>query len=118
MIPDIEVYKIFDPNTRLFSKGGLDAKRDGYKLAWSKKGKLWPSAGAIRSHLGQFIQEQWVKTVGHTYEMTIPKHWVVVKTFTENGVLKQEQFNAIDFYLQSKDTNYAKFLKQSENQDD
>jgi len=66
-----------------------------------------------------YIQTNWRGGgKGYDYSLNIPKHWVVVRTFSEDGILKQEEINAVDFYLQSKDTNYAKSLRKQDKQDD
>lgn len=115
---DIELYKIYDPHKKLFSKGGCGAKYSGY--SWSKKGKTWCSSGAIRSHLTMFVnlsKYDWTLGFYKEVKISIPSHWVVVRTFTENGILKQEEINAIEFYKQSKETEYYKSLRKKEKYD-
>lgn len=38
------IYKIYNPTTELYSKGGLDP-------GWSKHGKVWNTAGHLKQHL-------------------------------------------------------------------
>lgn len=113
----VEMYKILDPNTGLFSKGGNGPEQpanSGHHLYWSKKGKVWNTSGSIRSHLSQFVSNQWIREERRygNYQINIPEHWVVIKIYTEDGALKQEEINAIEFYKQSKTTIYAKSLKE------
>jgi hypothetical protein len=108
----VEMYKILNPKTGLFSKGGIDAKTD-CSFYWSKNGKVWNTSGSIRSHLSQFVSNHWIREESRysDYQINIPEHWVVIKVYTEDGVLKQDEINAIEFYKQSKTTIYAKSLK-------
>ena len=40
------MYKIFNRKTGLYSSGG-----SGYRLRWTKKGKIWAERGHISNHL-------------------------------------------------------------------
>lgn len=111
----VDIYSIMDSETGLFSKGGFTPVLGNY--GWSKKGKVWSSSGAIRSHLNLFVHQKWLGSgKGYEYTLNIPEHWVVIRTFAnpETGVLQQEEINAKEFYLQSKDTVYAKALRKKE----
>lgn len=113
----VEMFKVLDPKTGKFSKGGCAPAQGSGQWGWSKKGKVWTSAGGLRSHLGLFVHSNWRgNDKGWEYSLHIPIHWVVVRTFSEDGILKQEEINAVDFYLQSKDTNYAKSLRKQDKQ--
>jgi len=90
----LELYKVRNKQTGLFSKGGVycDSTYSGY---WSKKGKVWTSAGAMRRHLFQYTYE--------VDKVNVPKHvlsgWEVIHYFTgEDGRIVEQTYNAKDFY--------------------
>lgn len=39
-----KIYKIYNPNTNLYSLGGMDLK-------WNKNGKIWKKIGDLKSHI-------------------------------------------------------------------
>jgi len=87
----IEQYKIFHPDYGLYSKGGIYAHLSA-TYWWSKKGKLWTSAGALRRHLFQYVERQG--------ENVIPEEWEVhmYATNDQTGQVELTVFNAKKFY--------------------
>lgn len=95
----IQQYKIFDPNTGLFSKGGIRAHKDKYD--WSKKGKLWTSAGALRRHLNQYTETFYLNRdySKPQFRNFIPEKWIVIEqVVTDDGQFIEQQYNAKLFY--------------------
>lgn len=45
----MKVYKIRDPKTGLFKRGGIS-------VGWSKHGKAWSGTGPIRCHLSDCVK--------------------------------------------------------------
>lgn len=76
----MELYRIKNTKTGLFSKGGMSADQDN-TLSWSKKGKLWTGKGPLKSHLRQYIID---REYSKQYKNNIPHEWMVV-TPTGNG---------------------------------
>lgn len=62
---------------------------------WSKKGKLWTSAGALRRHLFQYCSEN-----GYRTQNNIPEEWEVhmYATNDQTGQVELIVFNAKKFY--------------------
>jgi len=57
---DVKVYKIYNPVTGKFSKGGMAKPNyaNPTQFNWGKKGKTWTSLGFIKSHLNlQYIRK-------------------------------------------------------------
>lgn len=51
----MKVYKIFNTESKLYSKGGMGADHSCYsQIYWSKKGKVWNGIGPLKLHLKQF----------------------------------------------------------------
>lgn len=89
---EIKVYKIWDTEKQLFSRGGEYCDTD--PLSWGKKGKTWSELGWVKSHLRLYItsrfnkeQQKWV------YDNYIPDTWEVVEISTVRG---ETRFKAKD----------------------
>ncbi len=68
-----KIYKIRDRDTGLHSTGGMDPK-------WTKNGKAWPSAGALRSHLTQWADmHQWDPVTKNRKLKKIPASWEIIE---------------------------------------
>src|ERR1700743_3970380 len=68
-------YKLRDKATGLFSTGGTNPR-------WTKKGKVWTSAGALKSHLTLFSTGPWNFETKKYDIVPVPDTWEVV-TFLE-----------------------------------
>lgn len=100
------IYKVRNPNTGLFSKGGTWA--EVFESHWSKRGKTWSDAGALRRHL-QFYAAKLPN------DTDIPEHWevVVVGYISDDGIppegyIAGQTFNAREFYHEAMDAKLAK----------
>lgn len=67
----MKVYKIRDSKTGLYSTGGTKPK-------WSKRGKVWVSLGALKSHLTLY-RTGWARL-----HKKIPSTWIV-EEFSNEG---------------------------------
>ena len=81
----MKFYKILNPETGLFSRGGEDC--DTNPKAWSKKGKTWNYPAHVRAHLRAYKKTRWK-------DSDIPEHWIVI----EYSPLGNREFNAKIFY--------------------
>ena len=70
----MELYRIKNTRTGLFSKGGMSADQSD-KWSWSKKGKLWTGMGPLKNHLRQYVSDSEYRK---HYQNNIPHEWIVV----------------------------------------
>ena len=85
------MYRIKNLETGLFSKGGQTPR-------WSKIGKVWPSSGALTSHLVQMSDERLMK-----------QPWEIQEFDFESGRIIKT-WNVID-YLNSRPSRISKQLE-------
>lgn len=64
----MEVYRIYDSASKLYSLGG------GYPQ-WSAKGKLWVSKSALKNHLSYYLK----------HHNGIPSTWYVIGFILDNN---------------------------------
>lgn len=86
----LEVYKIKDENTGLFSTGGIEPK-------WTKRGKTWSQLNHVKNHLRLFCSDsEWVTNTDQRelrwqgklvkrWINNIPSNWIVIK-LSESGI--------------------------------
>lgn len=74
----MKVYKIKNLTTGLYSLGGLYPR-------WGKKGKLWNSKQAIKSHL-RLVETEWYDYKRKGY------HWRNIKDVYENCIIIEYDF--------------------------
>jgi hypothetical protein len=51
-IPKVVGFAVYNPSTKLWSRGGVCPK-------WGKKPKIWPSIGHFKNHLAQHIHVEY-----------------------------------------------------------
>ena len=56
MLPKLEGYVIYNPANGLFSGGGMNC---GSWSNWRKNPKIWKKIGHLKSHLNQFVYEDY-----------------------------------------------------------
>lgn len=97
------IYQIRHKETGLFSLGGVDCcadpenRRFWKHKSWSKEGKIWTSAGALRRHLQQY-ENQYLRT--NKAVISIPEEWEVIEIICDFESKKCEikMYNAKHFY--------------------
>ena len=60
---EIKLYKIFNPVTGKYSKGGTTQWNDT-NYFWSKKGKTWNELRYVKSHLNLQYRERYERNLG------------------------------------------------------
>lgn len=70
----MQVYRIMNKTTGLFSKGGCNADISPYY--WSKKGKVWTGLGPLKCHLKFYVTDL---SYSKSYNNKIPHDWVVME---------------------------------------
>jgi hypothetical protein len=92
----MELYRIKNIKTGLFSKGGMDCDKDNTTYRWSKKGKIWTGIGPLKSHLRQYVNDN---EYSKKYKNNIPEEWIVVKPSNGDWV---EHCKARSLYPETK----------------
>lgn len=83
-IMEIKVYKIWDTEKQLFSKGGSDC--DTNPRRWSKQGKAWGQLSWVKSHLNLYVKSRFNKEVNKwVFDNYIPDSWEVVEISSVTG---------------------------------
>lgn len=76
-----KVYKVYNTETGLYSKGGTQIQK--CNSCWSKTGKTWSSIGSLKSHLMQYTYQTYTTVQGRSVKgpitFTIPDEWEVVE---------------------------------------
>lgn len=94
----MKVYRIRDKETGLFSTGGAHPK-------WSTKGKLWRSAGNLRSHLTTVLEYKGYEKKAQI----VPENWEVIEyELTETQI---SIYSAPEFHENKSPPAKAKKLK-------
>lgn len=71
----MNIYRIRNKTTGMFSKGGCDADTNHTK--WSKKtGKIWTGMGPLKCHLKMYVHDS---SYTQRYTNMIPAEWMVVE---------------------------------------
>ena len=70
----MELYRIQNTKTGLYSKGGTSADQSDTS-SWNKKGKLWTGIGPLKNHLRQYVEDLPYRK---HYQNYIPHEWIVV----------------------------------------
>ena len=105
----MNLYKIQNVNSGLFSKGGMQCASSYYgSYSWSKSGKIWTGSGAIRRHLNLYV-DQIIKGIRTFNIENIPSDWMVIEIILD--IKAQTCFTkcypAREFYAASKLTTLA-----------
>ena len=75
---EYKIFRIFDSESKLFSKGGQDCIRE--TSSWSKRGKTWVGLGPLKTHLRQYID---ITRTTKKVINNIPETWEVHEYSTE-----------------------------------
>lgn len=95
---EIKIYKIYDTEKQLFSKGGSDC--DTNLKRWGKQGKAWGQFGWVKSHLKLYVGNRFNKQLSKwVYDNYIPESWEVVEVSSVTG---EKRFKAKDLYPLTK----------------
>lgn len=84
-----KVFKIRNEEGK-FSTGGMTP-------GFTSRGKVWPSKGAMKSHLRQFVSDS---TYSKTYKNNIPATWTVIEMNFETG--EKIEYSAREQYPETK----------------
>jgi hypothetical protein len=58
----IEGFVIYNPQTKLFSRGGFSRLK-----LWSKRAKIWGTLGHVKNHLNMFVYREYNYVDGKQY---------------------------------------------------
>jgi len=72
----MQVYRIMNKTTGLYSKGGCNADLPYNTGSWSKKGKVWTGMGPLKLHLKMYVTDN---NYSKSYNNRIPHDWVVME---------------------------------------
>ena len=90
---EIKLYKIYNPTTGKYSKGGTSSPNEDTRYFWSKKGKTWNELRHVKLHLNLQYREKWNSNAKKYYivgyssllNQYIRDHCVIME-YTNDGI--------------------------------